>query len=325
MEKIRIVKLNGKNFNEKSLDCFVFKQNVTQCWRSVNGIYKLLPVSYTEDWGLQKRRDIAKKIVEADSCRSSAIGAVLNNSVIGFALLGNKLFGSNKQYIDLSEFYVSQPFRRQGIGKKIFETACMEARIKGAKKLYISAHSAKESIAAYKKYGCVLAVEPDISHVKKEPCDIQLEYDLSVRIYEVSEKEKYMNLLLLADEQREMIERYLRKSKMYVIDDCGVKGEITVMGLENGVLEIKNLAVESEFQNQGYGRKLIDFICKKYKSHYKILQVGTGDSPLTIPFYEKCGFEKSHIVKNFFIDNYDHPIIENGVQLIDMVYLQKRL
>lgn len=325
MEKIKIVKLNGENFNETSLDYFILKQKVTRCWRKVNDIYKLLPVSYTEEWGLQKLREIAKKIIEANNCCSSAIGAVLNNSVIGFALLGNKLFGSDKQYIDLSEFYVSEPFRRQGIGKRIFETVCIEARKKGAKKLYISAHSAEESIAAYKKYGCVLAVEPDISHTEKEPYDIQLEYDLSVRIYEVTHKEKYMNLLLLADEQKEMVERYLHKSKMYVIDDCGVKGEITVTCLENGVLEIKNLAVVPEYQNQGYGRKLIDFICEKYKSLYKILQVGTGDSPLTIPFYEKCGFKKSHIVKNFFIDNYDHPIIESGVRLIDMVYLQRQL
>ena len=44
-----------------------------------------------------------------------------------------------------------------------------------------------------------------------------------------------------------------------------------------------------------------------------------------IPFYEKCGFEKSHIIKNFFIKNYDKPIIENGVQLVDMVYLKKNI
>ena len=55
------------------------------------------------------------------------------------------------------------------------------------------------------------------------------------------------------------------------------------------------------------------------------LQVGTGDSPLTIPFYEKCGFVRSHSVKNFFADNYDHPIYEGGVQLKDMIYLRKQL
>ena len=55
------------------------------------------------------------------------------------------------------------------------------------------------------------------------------------------------------------------------------------------------------------------------------MQVGTGDSPLTIPFYEKCGFVRSHIIPHFFTDNYDHPIYEDGVQLVDMVYLQRKL
>ncbi|MFU2395762.1 MAG: GNAT family N-acetyltransferase, partial [Clostridiales bacterium] len=53
--------------------------------------------------------------------------------------------------------------------------------------------------------------------------------------------------------------------------------------------------------------------------------VGTGDSPLTIPFYEKCGFVRSHKIPNFFTDNYDHTIYEGGVQLIDMVYLQRHI
>ncbi len=51
----------------------------------------------------------------------------------------------------------------------------------------------------------------------------------------------------------------------------------------------------------------------------------TGDSPLTIPFYEKCGFKRHHVEKEFFTKNYDHPIFEAGVQLVDMIYLQKKI
>ena len=76
---------------------------------------------------------------------------------------------------------------------------------------------------------------------------------------------------------------------------------------------------------KGYARALIEFIVNNYREQYAILQVGTGDSPLTIPFYEKCGFVRSHIISNFFTDNYDHPIYESGVQLVDMVYLQRPL
>ena len=64
---------------------------------------------------------------------------------------------------------------------------------------------------------------------------------------------------------------------------------------------------------------------EKYKGKYSVLQVGTGDSPLTVPFYEKCGFVKTHSIKNFFIDNYDHPIYECGVRLTDMIYLQRAI
>lgn len=145
------------------------------------------------------------------------------------------------------------------------------------------------------------------------------------KIYEVSDKRKYMRLLLIADEQQDMVERYLDESRMFVLDDGGIKGEITVCDAGGGILEIKNLAVEPQFKRLGYGRKLIDFIAEKFKNQFSELQVGTGDSPLTLPFYEKCGFEKSHVIKNFFKDNYDHAIVEGGVVLSDMVYLKKKL
>ena len=74
-----------------------------------------------------------------------------------------------------------------------------------------------------------------------------------------------------------------------------------------------------------YAKSLIDFLVKEYGGEYSILQVGTGDSPLTVPFYEKCGFARSHSIPNFFTDNYDHPIYECGVQLVDMVYLRRTI
>ena len=145
-------------------------------------------------------------------------------------------------------------------------------------------------------------------------------------IKEVKEgKKQYLDLLLLADEQENMIDRYLDKGTMYILEDNGVKAECVVLDVGDGVLEIKNLATVPQFQGKGYGKALIEFIVKKYQGEYSILQVGTGDSPSTIPFYEKCGFVRSHIIANFFVDNYDHPIYDNGVQLTDMVYLRKNI
>ena len=140
-----------------------------------------------------------------------------------------------------------------------------------------------------------------------------------------ADKKQYLSLLLLADEQEDMIDRYLDKGDMYILMDDGVKGECVVTDEGKGILEIKNIAVRPDCQRKGYGKQLIRFIRNKYKDFFAILQVGTGDSPLTIPFYESCGFHKSHIVKNFFLDNYDHVIYEGGKQLVDMVYLQMKI
>ena len=147
-----------------------------------------------------------------------------------------------------------------------------------------------------------------------------------MKIREVNDnKKQFISLLLLADEQENMVERYLENGTMYVLEDNDVRAECVVTDEGNGILEIKNIAVVPEYQGKGYGKILLDFLVRKYTGLYSVLQVGTGDSPLTIPFYEKCGFVRSHIVPRFFTDNYDHPIYENGIQLVDMVYLQKHL
>lgn len=112
---------------------------------------------------------------------------------------------------------------------------------------------------------------------------------------------------------------------MLVLDDGGVRAECVLTDEGGGVLEIKNLAVDPAHQGKGYGRALIQFTAERYRGRYAVLQAGTGDSPLTVPFYEKCGFVRSHRVKDFFTDNYDHPIIEGGVLLRDMVYLRRAL
>ncbi len=147
-----------------------------------------------------------------------------------------------------------------------------------------------------------------------------------MKIYEITEnKKQHMDLLLLADEQEDMIDRYIQKGRVYVLDDDGVKSQIVVVELNENQLEVKNLATDPEFQGRGYGKKLLEYVSRLHEGSGKELLVGTGDSPLTVPFYEKCGFLRSHIVENFFTYNYDHPIFEDGIQLVHMVYLKKIL
>lgn len=142
--------------------------------------------------------------------------------------------------------------------------------------------------------------------------------------YEITtDKKRYLPLLLLADEQEDMIDRYLARGEMWVLEDGGdVKAICVVTEEEKDILEIKNLAVVPQFQRKGYGKAMISFIKKQYQG-YARLRVGTGDSPLTIPFYRSCGFEEVGRIPDFFINHYDHPIFESGVQLKDMIVLEQ--
>ncbi len=135
-------------------------------------------------------------------------------------------------------------------------------------------------------------------------------------------KKKYLDLLLLADEQEDMVDRYLTRGDMFVLDDNGVKAECVVTKEGEGVYELKNIAVRPESQGKGYGKALIEYFFSYYDDCAKML-VGTGECPSTLNFYKKCGFVESHRVKNFFTDNYDHPMYEDGIQLVDMIYLKK--
>lgn len=100
------------------------------------------------------------------------------------------------------------------------------------------------------------------------------------------------------------------------------EAECVVTNEADGIYELKNIAVMPDSQRKGYGKRLIDYVFSHY-ADCNTLFVGTGDVPSTLGFYHKCGFTESHRIKNFFTDNYDHLIFEDGKQLVDMVYLKR--
>ena len=97
-----------------------------------------------------------------------------------------------------------------------------------------------------------------------------------MKIKEIKEnKKQFLPLLLLADEQEDMINRYLDKGTMYVLDDDGVKCECVVTDEGNGILEIKNIATEPEYQGKGYGKHSLTLLLRHTKEnipHYKLAQ-----------------------------------------------------
>ena len=141
----------------------------------------------------------------------------------------------------------------------------------------------------------------------------------------INNKEQFLDLLLLADESENMIDRYLPDGDLFALYDDDLKSVCVVLEINSDTCELKNIATYPEYQGQGYGRALLHFVLDQYKNEYKTMLVGTGETSAILAFYESCGFEISHRIKDFFTDHYDHPMFEGDVQLVDMIYLKKDL
>lgn len=139
-------------------------------------------------------------------------------------------------------------------------------------------------------------------------------------------KKDFMDILLIGDEEEAMVLKYLHSGNLYALYDLGIlKSACVTLPFSKDTIEIKNLATYPKFQNQGHATFLLNFIFKKYKENFKYIILGTGENEKTLNFYKKFGFFEFSRTKNFFLENYSHPIIENGTQLIDMIYLKKKL
>lgn len=135
-------------------------------------------------------------------------------------------------------------------------------------------------------------------------------------------KDQYMDLLLLADEQESMVNKYLHRGELFALFDNDLKTVSVVTQENEEIYEIKNIATYEKYQGKGYGSIMIKYIIENIKNKGKRLLVGTGESDEIIAFYKNFGFEYSHTIEDFFVDNYDHKMYENGKQLKDMIYLK---
>ena len=135
-------------------------------------------------------------------------------------------------------------------------------------------------------------------------------------------KRAYMPLLLEADPSESMIDAYLDSGELYALFVDGRAAAVAVVDRrEDGAWELKNLATEEAQRRKGYGGRLVRHLFRLLESRTDRLYVGT--SPSNIPFYERLGFERDHIEKDFFTEHYGH-IEEDGEVLTDMHYLLKR-
>lgn len=173
---IRYERLCRKNFNTHSLDEFVRHQVIHESWRETDRQWKLVPNEFEENWSVDMCREIAEDVERHMETDQSAFGAFADGKVVGFITVSHNLFGTAARYAELVCFQVSEPYRGRGIGRGLFALAVEEMAAIGAERLYISAHSSKESQAAYRALGCTHAEEINPSLAEEEPFDVQLEY-----------------------------------------------------------------------------------------------------------------------------------------------------
>jgi ribosomal protein S18 acetylase RimI-like enzyme len=138
------------------------------------------------------------------------------------------------------------------------------------------------------------------------------------------------DLLLLADEKIEVIEKYIYDSEVYVAtesEDSEAVAVFALLKINNSDIEIKNIAVTETLQNRGLGSFLISEIKRIAKlAKFENVIVGTPDRAVKqINFYEKNGFIKYDLKIDFFIKNYPAPIFDKGVMLRDMVMLKMKI
>lgn len=159
--------------------------------------------------------------------------------------------------------------------------------------------------------------------------DIRDNNNILYSIEEVtSNKESLYGLLLLADETIEAIDKYLALSTVFKVSSDGLAiGVFCLFNIDSSIVEIKNIAISDVKQSLGIGSAVIAAIIKIVKSNgFSTLIVGTSDTGVDqIRFYERNGFVRYAVKKNFFVENYSAPIIENGIQLKDMIMLKLTL
>lgn len=136
------------------------------------------------------------------------------------------------------------------------------------------------------------------------------------------------DLLLLGDESPESVTDYVGRGDCYVaLLNGAVVGEYVLLHTRPFTAELVNLAVAPAWQRQGIGTALIRHaISVARAAGFRRMELGTGDSGVgQIAFYERCGFVRCGVDRDYFRKYYPEPIFENGVECRHMVRFEMEL
>lgn len=167
--------LHSDEIDRKLFSGFIRRQIVSKVWRNENGVLVIREEPFIDDWDDADYGILVSCLKNTILTGGLVFGAFLSGALKGFVSVEAILFGGRHKYLDLTSLHVSEDMRSMGIGSALFRVAKDWARAHGAKKLYISAHSAVETQAFYRKMGCVEAAVHNKAHMEAEPYDCQLE------------------------------------------------------------------------------------------------------------------------------------------------------
>lgn len=142
------------------------------------------------------------------------------------------------------------------------------------------------------------------------------------------DEEPPMDLLLLADPSRKIVEEYLQRGQCFVAESNGqIVGSYVLLKTRPETVELVNIAVEVTLHGRGLGKQLVMNAIEVAKSKgYKTIELGTGNSSIEqLALYQKCGFRITGVDLDFFTRHYSEVIFENGIRCRDMIRLSQDL
>jgi ribosomal protein S18 acetylase RimI-like enzyme len=142
-----------------------------------------------------------------------------------------------------------------------------------------------------------------------------------------AERERFLPLLLLADESLEQVRSYLHRGDLFafVERDGGAVGIVLTIPDEQGSVELKAVAVDESRQNLGIGRRMLAAVLEELRRRgVRRAIVGTANAGIgQLAYYQKAGFRLLRIERDFFSPARGYPAVmeDNGIRLRDMVWM----
>ena len=146
-----------------------------------------------------------------------------------------------------------------------------------------------------------------------------------------AKRERFLPLLLLADESLEQVRSYMHSGELYAFvgpDEVAV-GIVLTLPAEQNSVELKAVAVDTTQQNLGIGRRMLAAVIEELRRRgVRRAVVGTANAGIgQLAYYQKAGFRLLRIERDFFSPARGYPAVmeDNGIRLRDMVWMDQEL